>query len=57
VTSQAQQLGLSKDLIRSYVTENIDYTLDTENMEGLQLFFKLAKEYQLIDTVRRLEFL
>jgi chorismate dehydratase len=57
VASQAQQLGLSKDLIRSYVTENIDYTLDTENMEGLQLFFKLAKEYQLIDTVRRLEFL
>jgi chorismate dehydratase len=57
VTNQAQQLGLSEDLIRTYITEHIDYSLDAENMEGLRLFFELAREYLLIDTVRGLEFL
>lgn len=57
VADQAHQLRLPQEVIRTYITENIDYSLDAENLEGLQLFYRLAREYRLIEAVRELEFL
>ena len=57
VLDQSRSLGLSPSVIRSYITENIDYSLDSENLDGLQTFFELAREYHLIDSLRKVEFL
>jgi chorismate dehydratase len=56
VAEQTRQLGLGADLIRDYITNAIDYSLDRENLEGLQLFYRLAREYRMINTLRDLEF-
>jgi chorismate dehydratase len=53
---QSTQLGLPLEMIRTYLTQNIDYSLDEDNLEGLSLFFQLAREHRLIDSVRSLEF-
>ncbi len=42
--------------VKIYLTENIDYSLDSENMEGLRLFYRLAHEAGLIPESRDLEF-
>jgi chorismate dehydratase len=54
---QSSQLGLSEDQILNYLTKNIDYSLDEENLEGLKLFYRLAREYGFVDSLRGLEFL
>jgi chorismate dehydratase len=56
VADQSRQLGLPEDLIRTYIDENVDYSLDEANLQGLRLFYQLAKEVRLIDSVRELEF-
>lgn len=57
VADQSRLLGLPADLIRSYITETIDYSLDDENLEALRLFFQLAREYRLIGSAQELRFL
>ena len=57
VTEQSKKLGLSEAQVLSYLTQNIDYSLDRENLEGLVLFYRLAREYRLINSFRELEFL
>ncbi len=57
VADQNRQLGLPTELIRTYITETIDYSLDAANLEGLRLFYQLAREFRLIDCLRELEFL
>jgi predicted solute-binding protein len=57
VTEQSKKLGLSEAQLLSYLTQNIDYSLDRENLEGLVLFYRLAREYRLINSFRELEFL
>ncbi len=42
--------------VKVYLTENIDYSLDNENLKGLRLFCELAKEAGLIPESRNLEF-
>ena len=44
----APRLGLGESLLRSYLTENIHYTLDPDNSEGLDLFYSYAEELGLI---------
>lgn len=53
---QSKILGLSETQVLSYLTQNIDYSLDRENLEGLILFYKLAREYRLVSSFRELEF-
>jgi chorismate dehydratase len=43
-TDWAPRLGLSEADIISYLTRNIDYNLNAENAEGLQLFYQWACE-------------
>jgi chorismate dehydratase len=44
----SRELNLPADKISRYLTENIDYTLDDENLRGLQRYFDLAAELGLI---------
>lgn len=56
VEEQKRQLQLPAELIRTYITRNIDYSLDEENLSGLRQFYELAREFKLIEAVRDLEF-
>lgn len=44
----SRELNLPAEKISRYLTENIDYTLDQENLRGLQRYFDLAAELGLI---------
>ena len=50
------QLGLPKDDLVRYLTENISYDLDEEDLRGLKLYFELAHECGLIEEARGLVF-
>lgn len=50
-------LGLPREDLVSYLTENISYDLDEGSLRGLSLYFDLAKECGLISKVTQLEFL
>jgi chorismate dehydratase len=41
--------------LRRYLTENIDYTLDEENMHGLGVYYRYAAEMGLIPKVKGIE--
>jgi chorismate dehydratase len=53
----APRLGLSETAIRSYLTENIYYHLDTACMEGLQLFYRYAAEIGALPAAPEVRFL
>lgn len=53
----APKLGLSSGLIAEYLTRNVDYSLDPENVEGLQLFFRYGAECGVLPPAPRLQFL
>ncbi len=44
----SQEMGLPAADLRHYLAENIDYSLDDENLQGLGLYFNLAAELGLI---------
>lgn len=44
----SREMGLPAAELRRYLSENIDYGLDGENLQGLRLFFSLAAELGLI---------
>ena len=56
VQQQSQTLHLPDFQLHRYLTENINYTLDQENLEGLQLFYQLAADTLGMDTTRAVEF-
>jgi chorismate dehydratase len=49
-------LHLPEQDIVAYLTRNIDYTLDAENREGLELFYRYAAELGLIPAAPSLRF-
>jgi chorismate dehydratase len=51
----ALELNLPAEKITRYLTENIDYTLDQENLRGLQRYFDLAAELGRIDQAKPLQ--
>jgi chorismate dehydratase len=53
----SSKLGLSSGLISEYLTHNVDYSLDAENVEGLRLFFRYGAECGVLPPVPRLQFL
>lgn len=53
----APRVGLSEAEVVSYLTENIDYSLDAENLAGMELFFRYAAEAGLLAQARQVEFL
>lgn len=50
------KIGLSEAEVRSYLTENIHYHLDTGCLEGLQLFYRYASECGALPAVPPLHF-
>jgi chorismate dehydratase len=53
----APRLGLNESAIRSYLTENIYYHLDTACLEGLQLFYRYAAEIGALPAAPEMRFL
>jgi chorismate dehydratase len=51
----SRELDLPAEKIRRYLTENIDYTLDDENLRGLRRYFDLAAELGLIKEAKPLQ--
>jgi len=52
----APRVGISEQAVRTYLTESIDYSLDEENLAGLELFFKHAVECGVLPGLKPLEF-
>ncbi|MBZ5668863.1 MAG: menaquinone biosynthesis protein [Acidobacteriia bacterium] len=52
----APRLGMTASAVKVYLTENIDYSLDEENRQGLRLFYKLARETGIIPAEKELYF-
>ena len=51
------QVTLDRNDFRRYLTENISYTLDDELLAGLQLYYQLAHEHNLIPEIKPIQFL
>ena len=51
------RLGMSEAGVRSYLTENVHYSLDPECVEGMELFFRYAAECGVLPEAPRLHFL
>jgi len=52
----APRVGISEQAVRAYLTENIDYSLDDDNLAGLELFFRCAVECGVLAGMKPLEF-
>jgi chorismate dehydratase len=52
----ALKLNMDPADVKVYLTENIDYSLDEENLRGLRLFFNLAREAGIISIEKELHF-
>jgi chorismate dehydratase len=52
----SNRLALPPELIESYLRENIHYHLDRENLEGMELFFRLSAELGLLPAAPELRF-
>jgi hypothetical protein len=48
---------LASGVVNDYLTQNVDYSLDQENLEGLRLFFRYAAECQVLPAAPELQFL
>jgi len=57
VSAWAPRLGLSEKLVADYLAENVDYSLDQANLEGLHLFFRYAEECQVLPAAPEIQFL
>lgn len=55
--SWAGRLQLPVDMIREYLTHNIDYFLDEENLRGLRLFYRYSAECNVLPPAPELQFL
>jgi chorismate dehydratase len=53
----APRLDLPEKLVSDYLTENVDYSLDQENLEGLRLFFRYATEMAVLPPAPEIQFL
>lgn len=51
----AQDLELPQRALESYLRRNIDFSLDTENRRGLELYFEYAAKLGLIPQARAIE--
>lgn len=57
VSTWAPRLGLPEKLVADYLAENVDYSLDRENLEGLRLFFRYGEECQVLPAAPEIQFL
>jgi chorismate dehydratase len=53
----AGRVQLKADVIHEYLTQNIDYSLDDENLQGLKLFYRYAVECKVLPPAPELRFI
>ncbi len=53
----AAEIGLSQGEMKTYLTENISYSIDDSMRQGMELYFELAAKHGLIAKNRELVFL
>ena len=53
----APRIGITPDEVSSYLTHNICYSLDAQNLAGLQLFWEMAAEQGILPAPKPLQFL
>jgi chorismate dehydratase len=51
----AQELRLPERALESYLRHNIDFSLDAENLRGLDLYYELSRELGLIPQAKPIE--
>lgn len=56
IAKEAAESGLSEAVVEDYLRHSLHYELDSGDLEGLDLFYRLAAEDGLIDRARPLEF-
>ena len=54
--SEAAASGLSEAVVEDYLRHSLHYELDAGDLEGLELYYRLAAEDHLIPPARPLEF-
>jgi chorismate dehydratase len=52
----APRLQITEAAVRSYLTHNIHYQLDTGCLEGLRLFYRYAAEISVLPVAPELQF-
>jgi chorismate dehydratase len=57
VEEWAGRIALPRQLIRTYLTENIHYILDEACLEGLKTFYRYAAEYEILPAAPELRLL
>ncbi|HEV2988302.1 MAG TPA: menaquinone biosynthesis protein [Candidatus Angelobacter sp.] len=57
VTSWSKKLNLKPAAIEEYLTRNIDYSLDQDNLAGLKLFYRYAAECDVLPLAPELRFI
>jgi chorismate dehydratase len=55
-TEYAAKLSMEPSAVKVYLTQNIDYSLDEENCQGLKLFYQLAYEVGIVPAAKELAF-
>ena len=56
VSNYLPGIGMTEDEFRSYLTENISYTIDEDLQRGMELYFKLANKNRLCENIRDLRY-
>jgi chorismate dehydratase len=56
-TNYGSEIGLNRDEMKTYLTENISFAPDDSMISGMQLYFELANKIGLIDSIRKPEFI
>jgi chorismate dehydratase len=57
VGNYVPDIGLDRDDMKKYLSENISYSVDDSMQKGMELYFRLAGKCGLIDSVRPTEFI
>jgi chorismate dehydratase len=57
VSKWAAPLRLPESLVDAYLRNNVDYSLDAENLEGLRLYFRYAAELKILPPAPEIQFL
>lgn len=57
VSEQSVKLQLPEEFLSSYLRESMNYSLDDDNLEGLELFYQSAHRCGLVSQPKEIEFL
>ncbi|MDD5541979.1 MAG: menaquinone biosynthesis protein [Acidobacteriia bacterium] len=57
IRSESNRSGWTEEDIREYFTQDLDYSMTSDSVAGVELFFQLAQKHQLITQSRPFTFL